>query len=181
MLLDDSNSADIKDFEMTTAERTEAAREVPPEVTKWLESSEDILYDLEMDLAGKKYNPETGKYENTGAGEIINSVGRRELISLLKSVLSKNTYMTDFTDQDIRIRAKVIDMMVNDYLFLNCERIGLKPELYDFLMEKISTMVYAALRRAYRASDKRALTGYLTERVITNPQPEPRRKRFGII
>lgn len=177
---DNTGEQELTGLESTTTERTEVAREVPPEVTKWLESSEDLIFELEMDLAGKKYNPETGRYEDTGAGEIINAVGRRELISFLKTLLSKNVYMSNFTEKDINTRAKIIDMAINDYLFLNCERINLKEELYDLVLEKISTMIYAALRRAYQANEKKAITGFLSERVVTQTPAEPRKKRFGL-
>lgn len=132
-------------------------------VIKWAATSDDLIEMIEHELKGEElvenkttYKDALGndsedvsyawkksdKLDTALTEEGIKKIGRK-----LRTFLTRNVYLSNFSEEQTNKLAKDILLCINSELFYNAKQWRLKPEDYNSLITDMQALVIPSLRR----------------------------------
>lgn len=120
-----------------------------------------------VDNKGNHYYAEPNE-EN----KIFNEIGVNEIMNLLAWYLNKNIILSNFEEEDIKLRCKQFNNFLSDFIFNNYQRFGLntqeKIKHYPMVVMNIVNTVEAAYNRALNGGERQSLR---EARQVTQTEP----------
>lgn len=112
--------------------------------SRWITEMESEIINLEMVLAGMKLNDEGEFVKMPDQEEMINAKGRDVVLSAIKPILSKNTFMSDISVE--RTHELVLDMshVLRCELFIKRFEYGIGGPDYQGDMATLDHIIYMA-------------------------------------
>lgn len=108
------------------------------------------------DSLGNEYFIE-GKIEN----QLFNEEGIQEILNVLAWYLNKNLLLSNFDDEEIKLRCMQFANFLTDFIFMNYEKFGLdnpeKIKHYPLLVLNIVNSVEASYHRALFGNENKSL------------------------
>ena len=72
------------------------------DLTRWQLTAEDLLTELEHDLKGEEYDHKTRSWVLRSGGQpLMNQKGVRAVVSMVKPVVNKNTFLSNLSEKRI--------------------------------------------------------------------------------
>jgi len=132
---------------------------------KWQLELDNILERCEHILRGDKLQFNNGNIiwlPNPDAKDnILNEYGVQEVMRVLSMYLNRNTILSDYNDDEIRIKVYDFGHELNDLFFMKYEEMGLtnleKRKNYPMLIREMVDIVHSAYKRALHGGEKRSL------------------------
>ncbi len=104
--------------------------------------------------------------------QILNETGINEILNLLAWYLNKNILLSNFKEEEIRIRCKQFHDYLTDFIFNNYQKFGLntkeKMKHYPMIVMNITNTVEASYNRALSGGERNSLR---TARSVVQSEP----------
>jgi hypothetical protein len=130
--------------------------------TKWRFAIKEQLEELEHDLIGevKVKNPDGEEIwcRLEGFSPMMTRESAREFISLCKIIVSKVTFLSDLTLNEILKIMRDIDVEMTDMLFDNWDKWDIDKSRLGMIHIKITRFIFIALKQAQNAKTLESLT-----------------------
>lgn len=143
-----------------------------PDIAKWMESwDEDFIY-LFHYLNGETYDPSSPQAWRKIGEVIINDKGQQALVLLLFPILNKNTWMRKLTEERVHKLTHELTDSITGALYLNWKTWGVKPEMFDAMVELFMHAIESAYSRAQDGGEREWLKKSVqeTHNISSNPQ-----------
>ena len=152
------------------------------ELTRWQLSAWDLLNDLEHDLKGEFWNENTRLWEKAEySNQLLNDKGVRAIISLLKPIVNKNTFLSNLREERVNKLLLFISNRVCETLYFNFKEFDIKPEFYFILNEMIQDFLETAFRRPQDEGERSFIRSTEQRRVLVQERPNSEKKGvFGL-
>lgn len=161
------------------------------ELSKRVFSTKDLLKEIEYDLRGVKEIREKGQIKLvkiSGHREILTEEGITLFLSLIKSFLNRNRFLSSYPDisearKDVESLANslAVELYTNPHRYLTDT--GDLEAAVNYLCDKFIQECKAAAYRSVKESDKKFLQTTIFERhenVTTNREEEQSKGFFGL-
>lgn len=150
------------------------------EFSKWITEMEGELEFFKMSLAGLEMNDNGDYIKLEGQEELINAAGRDVVISFLRSLLTKNTFMSDISVERAHDLCRFLSVPLRDKLFLRRFDYNIRDMVtWDEIVSKTQTFMELALKRAVEGRERElSLSQHQTSTQIVN---DNRPQRKGIL
>lgn len=158
-------------------------KQMDNDFSRWLEVVDDILNFLEHDLRGDVYDEKTESWlpPDEGHKKIINKDGIRAIMSLTRTVVNKNTFVTRLEEKQINMMTLQLNLDLIDLLFQKGDDFEVDPKMMTVIEDKIMFFIYNALSRA-RDGGERAFLSTTTKRVeLISDKQQKDKKRGGFL
>jgi hypothetical protein len=143
---------------------------------KWQLDIKEELVRIEHLL--RKHVPKIDEEGNTyyadalEENQLFNEQGVNEIMNLLAWYLNKNIILSNFSEEDIKLRCKQFHQVLTDFIFNNYERFGLtdkhKIKHYPMVVMNITNTVESAYNRALNGGERESLR---TARTVQQTEP----------
>lgn len=143
---------------------------------KWQLDIKEELVRIEHLL--RKHVPKIDAYGNTRyveaekENQLFNETGVNEIMNLLAWYLNKNIILSNFSEDDIKLRCRQFHEVLTDFIFNNYERFGLdnknKIKHYPMVVMNIVNTIEAAYNRALNGGERQSLR---TARSVQQTEP----------
>ena len=104
--------------------------------------------------------------------KLFNELGVNEIMNVLAWYLNKNIILSNFTEEDIKLRCRQFGDFLADFIFNNYQRFGLntkeKIKHYPMVVMNIINTVEAAYNRALNGGERQSLR---EARQVTQTEP----------
>ena len=142
---------DLQEFEL----REDVKKDM--DITRWQLDLENLFEEIEHDLRGERRNPETGVWEkikgtyfdkNLGRDveisdkPLVNDYGIRNIITTLRSLANKNTFLSNLDEDDIERNMILIDYAITNHLVMGVVTYGIEKRNLGIIKERIVMPVY---------------------------------------
>ncbi len=119
------------------------------------------------DKKGKTYFVESQKKD-----QVFNETGINEILNILNWYLNKNILLSNFNEEDIKMRCKQFHDELTDFIFNNYQRFGLdtkeKIKHYPMVVMNLTNTVESAYNRALNGGERTSLR---TARSVIQNEP----------
>lgn len=109
-----------------------------------------------VDSKGRTYFKEPNEED-----KLFNETGINEILNLLAWYLNKNIILSNFKEDDIKMRCKQFHRYLTDFIFNNYQRFGLntkeKIKHYPMIVMNLTNTVEAAYNRALNGGERGSL------------------------
>jgi hypothetical protein len=130
-------------------------REQDANLTIWQLTSQDIFLELEHDLRGEVFNEKTKKWEQKKGGKrLMTEEGIRTVMSVVRSKVNKNTFLSNLTDDDIAIIMKDLCLSITTLLYEKYEEFEIDTVFLELIHDKIVHFTFFALKRALNQGER---------------------------
>ena len=140
-------------------------------LTMWIEQSDDLIEQLEHDLRGDAYNAEEDKW-GRGDRPQLNDRGIRSVISIVRPIISKNTFLSNINEDDVFRVCKSTQRKAARLLFKNAEKFEIQTGHHETIQEIINNYVEFAVRRAMDQGEREFLSKSTQESRIIQPSQQ---------
>jgi len=162
-----------------------------PQLGRWVESADDLLQLLEYDLACKhivyKENKDGGIttdwIRDEGVEPLMNEQGIRFIIGKLRTVCSRNTFLSDLDENRVYQIGLLTSMSITANLYVRMKEFGVKDTITcDLIIEEINNVMELALRRAINRGEAKGLFSMhkTIESLQNRPQQQQSKGLFGL-
>lgn len=104
--------------------------------------------------------------------QLLNETGINEIMNILNWYLNKGIFLSNFKEDDIRLRCAQFHQQLTDFIFNNYERFGLdtkqKIKHYPMIVMNVTNTVEAAYNRALNGGERNSLR---TARQVMQQEP----------
>jgi len=139
----------------------------------------DIQEELErIENLLRKYIPKTDKNgrvyyaQPREEDQLFNEKGINEILNLLAWYLNKNIILSNFSEEDIKVRCKQFHKFLTNFIFNNYQEFGLdtkeKIKHYPMIVMNLTNTVEAAYNRALNGGERTSLR---TARSVVQNEP----------
>lgn len=149
---------------------------------RWLEQADDLLAYLEHDLRSDSLVDREGRLQWVTTGQpLLNEKGIRFIISSLRHICNKNTYMSNLDQKRVNTICLFTANSITKALFFNWREFGVSPDYYDVIIEKVNNVLELALRRGMNEGERKFLKSVEhIQRIIEQPQEQGQGGIFNI-
>lgn len=125
-----------------------------PDFLQWQLDPEEIIFALEHYLKGDYYDKKEDKFVNVPSHRMMNDMGVRAVISIVRSKLNKNIILSNLTAEDVRRLAKENRLNIINMIYLKYRDYDIEKHNFDTVVQMVDGLVYATLRRAYNEGER---------------------------
>lgn len=121
-----------------------------------------------------KYSKERGEYfiNPPESEQLFNERGVNEILNLLAWYLNKSIILSNFKEEEIKIRMKQLARTLKNFIFNNYEDFGLdtkdKIKYYPLIVLNVINVIEASYNRALNGGERESLR---TARTVTQNEP----------
>lgn len=163
----------------------------PPvdDLARWQLELNDILERAEHMLRGDLIKHEGNNVfwikNPTPEDNPLNDRGVRMIMKILANYVNRNTILSDYTAQEIRVKVLLFSNEINDLLFMMYDEIGMdddnKRKEYPMIVMMLKDIVHNSYSRAKLGGERESLRKAMsiTGTYQANPEPQSRFGRFG--
>jgi hypothetical protein len=134
-------------------------------LVKWQLELNDILERAEHILRGDKPTFRDGhliwEASNNPKSNTLNEKGVQTIMNVLATYINRNTILSDYENDEIRIKVFDFGREVNNLIFMNYEEMGIdnedKMNEYPILVRQLVDLVHSAYKRALKGGERRSL------------------------
>jgi len=136
-----------------------------PDYTVWQLNVDQILIDLEHDLRGETWDPKAKDWKAIQAGDeaMLNEMGIRETISVVRTHVNKESLMSSFEANEILGICRKLHRALKRHYFFNWNKYEIKESNLPIVIHKVTHFVFMCLKCAEKGG-MRNLVGQ-TEKV----------------
>lgn len=115
---------------------------------RWRFDIEDVLLEIELNIMGFFFDPDSGKWEKKGI-QRMNERGAKAVRTALAATINKVTTMTTLTIDEIHAETKTFALNLNRLFFLNHDEYGINsPTDGQSLLWYLSMFVFNGLKQS---------------------------------
>lgn len=145
------------------------------DLTRWQETTEDIIQEIENDLRCLAYDPDAKKYfRPPGTHPRVNEQGILEIIGILRHLLHKITFLSNLTELDIIDKVFDVNVDILEKLTYHAEDWGVKEVDVRPIANMVVNLTDIGLKKALNEGERLAITNAQKriERTISMPGME---------
>jgi len=168
----------MNDFDQVSASpRDFLSRTDPRETYSFLKDIIDPIASMDVlkhILRGEEYDLETQKWLKTKKSmAMLNEIGIQKVMAELSRV-SKDTNLSNLDKEEINLIMRHFGIVLNDLLYNNSDKIGLKDEDFQSIFLMIFHHVQFTLKRALGEGERKLLKPAInvTENISSSPQQD---------
>jgi len=154
----------------------------PPEADffRFRITSEDIIELVEHKLRGEEYDETAKKYVQKYTAwcndEFINIA-----LSTIQDYANKNTYLGNFSTDQINYKCNKIKKKLAKLLFRNYNRYGIAKEKRSLIIDKIMNCIHSSLSRSDGGKEAIQLSTATQRHEVYHEEKEPAQRQPGIL
>jgi hypothetical protein len=151
----------------------------PPQadLTRWQETTEDIILELEHDLRREYYDEKEKEYKSAaGVKPRINEIGLRDIVSEVRSRLNKVCFLSNLDEEDIagivfRLNVEILKKLCYNSKEWHVEIVDIIP-----IANMVVDLVDIGLKKSLNEGERMAITNAQKriERIVNAPMYEER-------
>lgn len=137
------------------------------ELSKWEMSFDEQLIRIEHFLRGEKYNTENDKWERKRR-PYMTEEGIQSVILMLDMNVNRNTFLTNYSIEDVRIRCMFITYNIIQFISENYDRYKIDFQDFDDILNIVNSTDNAFHRAIGGLEREQRLTSKKTVETIGN-------------
>jgi len=135
------------------------------DLVKWQLELNDILERAEHILRGDKPKFENGNVvwkDNPNIKDnVLNEHGVELMMKIISNYINRNTILSDFTEEEVRLKTLDIGKEINNLIFMKYEEMGMdnedKRKEYPMLVRQVVDLIHSSYARAKDGGERRSL------------------------
>lgn len=147
------------------------------ELSKWEMGFDEQLVRIEHFLRGEKYNTDNDKWEKKRKAYMTEE-GIQSVIMMLDMNVNRNTFLTNYSIEDVRIRCQYITYNVIQFIAENYDRYKIEFQDFDDILNIVNSTDNAFHRAIGGLEREQRLTSKKTVETIGNMRPGESKKSW---
>ncbi len=156
-------------------------RSMDSDLTRWMEHIEDVLTQLEHDLAGEIYDDESGEWREVPGARIMNDRGINATTKFIRAYANRNTFFSDLSEERVLDICRHASFAFNDLLFYNWQEFEINLTYYSTVHNEVITIIEMALRRAISGAERASITKLEQVHRVYQTTEQPRGGILGML
>src|SRR3990167_8854068 len=121
-------------------------------------SSTDILDDLQHELLGEVFDEKQRQFVKIDK-PILNIEGVKKLMAFTRSIINRNTTFSSSLDEEARVRAKEVEMIINDALLDNYYKWDVGKADWALIVATFGNATFFTMKRSVGGAERDILAG----------------------